>query len=113
VHREVNSTSGKDGNASNDDHLRLHHEGYHQRETALIDLSDIQSNSAGHIYDSGPRHDNDFKDIRAVMIPSIQNEMLSPAPPFQSANIPVASPPPEYMEGLLDTQFRLLREELL
>ncbi|KDQ21659.1 hypothetical protein BOTBODRAFT_50246 [Botryobasidium botryosum FD-172 SS1] len=62
----------------------------------------------------GPRHDNDFVDIRAIQIIPTQEELLCDLPRFIPANIPGAPHPfpPDSMHRLLDVQFRLLREEM-
>ena len=68
----------------------------------------------GYLRPEGPRHDNDFVDISDIRIAPTHAELVCRIPPFLPANIygaphplPVGSP-----ERLLDTQFRLLREEL-
>jgi hypothetical protein len=67
------------------------------------------------IREIGPRHDNDFENIRSIEIPPTQDEMLSAVAPFLPENIPGGAHhlPDGSMERLLDIQFRLLREELL
>jgi hypothetical protein len=115
VHREAGSVSRREGRAHNNGHLRLHQEGYQQRQATLIGPLEIHYDPAGHLRAVGPRHDNDFEDIQTIVIPPTQDEMLSPSAPFLPANIPGAPHhlPAESMERLLDIQFRLLREELL
>ncbi|RDX40863.1 hypothetical protein OH76DRAFT_1412593 [Lentinus brumalis] len=64
---------------------------------------------------AGPRHDNDFEEIRSIRIAPTHEELFSPVAPY----MPVFSPeaphhlPLGSMERHLDIQFRLLREELI
>ncbi|KAJ6587167.1 hypothetical protein DFH09DRAFT_248112 [Mycena vulgaris] len=62
----------------------------------------------------GPRHDNDFSDIRDIRIAPTHEELVSRLSPFLPGNFRDAPHhlPAESMERLLDIQFRLLREEL-
>ncbi|KAJ8523127.1 hypothetical protein ONZ45_g408 [Pleurotus djamor] len=68
----------------------------------------------GTLRSAGPRHDNDFIDIRDIRIAPTDEELKSKFPPYLPANIYGAPHPhPESsMQRLLDIQFRLLREEL-
>lgn len=68
----------------------------------------------GDLRPEGPRHDNDFVDIAEIRIAPTHEELVCRVPPFLPANI-FGAPhplPAESPERLLDTQFRLLREEL-
>jgi len=68
----------------------------------------------GVIRGDGPRHDNDFVDVRDIRIAPTHEELMSRILPFLPANF-FGAPhpaPPESMQRLLDIQFRLLREEL-
>lgn len=68
----------------------------------------------GELRQNGPRHDNDFLDIDNIRIAPTHEELVVDIQPFLPATyfeaphpFPAAS-----MQRLLDTQFRLLREEL-
>jgi hypothetical protein len=111
VKREAASISRKSGTKES---LSMSPEAIHKRHTALLGPLEIRYDPAGHLREDGPRHDNDFEDIRSISIPPTQGEMLCSVMPFLPANIPGA---PHHldvdsMERLLDIQFRLLREEL-
>lgn len=111
VKREAASISRKTGTKES---LSMSPEAIHRRQTALLGPLEIRYDPAGHLREDGPRHDNDFEDIRSISIPPTQGEMLCSVMPFLPANIPGA---PHHldvdsMERLLDIQFRLLREEL-
>ncbi|KAG8833029.1 hypothetical protein FRC17_000152 [Serendipita sp. 399] len=83
--------------------------------TSFIGPLTIHYDPAGNLRPDGPRHDNDFEDIRMIFIHPTEAEMTSKISPFLPANIPGAPHhlPSESMERLLDIQFRLLREELI
>lgn len=68
----------------------------------------------GELREEGPRHDNDYVDIEGIRIAPTHEELVCRLPPFLPANIYGAPHPlpSESPERLLDTQFRLLREEL-
>ncbi|PCH43420.1 nucleoside triphosphate hydrolase protein [Wolfiporia cocos MD-104 SS10] len=68
----------------------------------------------GELRQDGPRHDNDFITISDIRIAPTHAELTCKIPPFLPANLYGAPHPcpPESMARLLDTQFRLLREEL-
>lgn len=113
MQRETASISRK--NAFADNGLTPSPEARRRREMALLGPLEIRYEPAGSLREEGPRHDNDFEDIRSISIPPTESEMLCPISPFLPANIPGA---PHHlqvdsMERLLDIQFRLLREELL
>jgi hypothetical protein len=100
----------------------------HRLQTPSIPLDNMQGTQAGlqlmllasyvppgHLRPDGPRHNNDHADIREITIEPSEAELISTITPFLPANIPNA---PHHlrtdsMERLLDTQFRLLREEFL
>ncbi|RPD60417.1 hypothetical protein L226DRAFT_469457 [Lentinus tigrinus ALCF2SS1-7] len=69
----------------------------------------------GELRPDGPRHDNDYQEIRSIRIAPTHAELFSPVAPY----MPVFSPdaphhlPVGSMERHLDIQFRLLREELI
>ncbi|CDO69109.1 hypothetical protein BN946_scf185042.g11 [Trametes cinnabarina] len=69
----------------------------------------------GALRPEGPRHDNDFVDIREIRIAPTHEELFSPVLPYLPVfrsdaphHLPAGS-----MERLLDVQFRLLREDLI
>ncbi|CAG8485643.1 8192_t:CDS:10 [Ambispora leptoticha] len=69
----------------------------------------------GNLSEHGPRHDNDFENISEISIIPTQNEIISdtrdPFLPFCDPNLPHFLP--AGIERLLDTNFRLLREDML
>ena len=69
----------------------------------------------GAIREGGPRHDNDHEDIRDISIVPTHDELMCPDDPYLPANFPLAPHhlPADSMERIIDTQFRLLREELM
>ena len=64
---------------------------------------------------AGPRHDNDFSDIKDIQIPPTHDELTSTLSPYLPFNLPNAPHhcPGDSMHRLLDIHFRLLREELM
>src|SRR4051794_23337403 len=68
----------------------------------------------GELSKYGPRHNNDFSNISEISIIPTKEEILSGRSPFLPTNIPGAPHfLPEGAERLLDSQFRLLREDML
>lgn len=86
-----------------------------QRKQALIDRLEALYDPPGRLRIDGPRHGNDFEDIRDVQILPTQSELLCPINPHLPAFFPGARhhKPENSMERHLDIQFRLLREELM
>ncbi|KAJ7772619.1 hypothetical protein DFH07DRAFT_993348, partial [Mycena maculata] len=80
----------------------------------IIAALNITYEGPGALRSRGPRHDNDFADIRDIRIAPTHEELISRLPPFLPGNFHDAPHPlpAESMERLLDIQFRLLREEL-
>lgn len=68
----------------------------------------------GELRLNGPRHNNDFLDIDNIRIAPTHEELVSDIQPFlPSTHFDAPHPfPADSMQRLLDTQFRLLREEL-
>jgi hypothetical protein len=68
----------------------------------------------GELSNHGPRHNNDFSDISKISIIPTGEEILSDRLPFLPTNI-LGAPHflPEGAARLLDSQFRLLREDML
>lgn len=67
----------------------------------------------GSLRAEGPRHDNDFTGISQIQVLPTHDEILCPLPPFVPASLP-RSPhhlPAGSIERLVDTSFRLLRED--
>jgi len=68
----------------------------------------------GELAKDGPRHDNDFAEIAKISIIPTQQEVLSEKLPFIPSCVPDA---PHFLpkggQRLLDSQFRLLREDML
>ena len=88
----------------------------HSSEGLLSALeTHFQDSLPGILRPAGPRHDNDHADINDIRIAPTEQELISTEAPYLPANFYDA---PHHlgrdnMERLLDTQFRLLREELL
>ncbi|PKY19708.1 hypothetical protein RhiirB3_407251, partial [Rhizophagus irregularis] len=68
----------------------------------------------GELSQNGKRHDNDFIKISDISIIPTIKEMLCDRPPFLPSSLP-DTPHflPDGAAKLLDTQFRLLREDML
>ena len=68
----------------------------------------------GHLRPEGPRHDNDFTDIVQIRICPTSDELMCQIGPYLPVTIPGAPHhlPAGSMERHIDTQFRLLREDL-
>ena len=68
----------------------------------------------GHLRPEGPRHDNDFMNIAEIRICPTSEELTCQLPPYLPVTVPGAPHhlPAGSMERHLDTQFRLLREDL-
>ncbi|CAG8568516.1 1267_t:CDS:10 [Funneliformis mosseae] len=68
----------------------------------------------GELSKKGRRHDNDFKDISEMSIIPTEDEILCDRRPFLPSVLPdTLHFLPDGAERLLDTQFRLLREDML
>ena len=70
----------------------------------------LQQDAPGHISDQGQRHDNDFLDIHNISILPTASELQARRSDF----LPVTTYSPhceDSLRGLLDRQFRLLRED--
>ncbi|CAG8508580.1 12330_t:CDS:10 [Dentiscutata erythropus] len=69
----------------------------------------------GELSKNGPRHDNDFSEISKISIIPTKNEILCDRYPFlPTTNMDDALHHlPKGAERLLDTQFRLLREDMM
>ncbi|TFK54494.1 P-loop containing nucleoside triphosphate hydrolase protein [Heliocybe sulcata] len=89
--------------------------------SAMLDCDDAIAAALLNAYEgpgedraNGPRHDNDFVDIDSIRTIPTHDELSCRVPPFLPANIYGAPHPfpAESSQRLLDTQFRLLREEL-
>ncbi len=74
----------------------------------------VDVDGPGEASRSGPRHDNDFEDFREICIGPTAQELLCQREPYLPAN---TTDFPHHVEDrvqrLLDTQFRLLRHDLL
>ncbi|KAI0353983.1 hypothetical protein OH77DRAFT_1426841 [Trametes cingulata] len=69
----------------------------------------------GALRSAGPRHDNDFAEIRDIRIAPTHEELFSSAQPYLPVfrNDAPHHLPMDSMERHLDIQFRLLREDLI
>ncbi|KAG6830463.1 hypothetical protein H0H92_000616 [Tricholoma furcatifolium] len=83
-------------------------------EGVISALSSSYNGPGTSSYSGQARHDNDFVNIEDIRVVPTNDELLSTIAPFLPANIYGAPHPHpvETMQRLLDTQFRLLREEL-
>ncbi|PKC17959.1 P-loop containing nucleoside triphosphate hydrolase protein [Rhizophagus irregularis] len=87
--------------------------GTYREKSRLADLK-RSYDPPGELSHRGPRHNNDFSDISKISIIPTQEEILSDRAPFLPTNIPGAPHfLPEGITRLLDSQFRLLREDML
>lgn len=87
--------------------------GTYREKSRLADLK-RSYDPPGELSHRGPRHNNDFSDISKISIIPTQEEILSDRAPFLPTNIPGAPHfLPEGIARLLDSQFRLLREDML
>ena len=85
-----------------------------EKTQALLTRLEHAHDPPGHLRPDGPRHDNDFAYIARIRICPTSDELMCPIAPYLPVTIPGA---PHHltvgsMERLLDTQFRLLREDL-
>ena len=85
-----------------------------EKTQALLTRLEQVYDPPGELRPDGPRHDNDFADILQVRICPTSDELMCPVPPYLPVTVPGASHhlPAGSMERHLDTQFRLLREDL-
>ena len=81
---------------------------------ALLTRLEQAYDPPGHIRPEGPRHNNDFANIVEIRICPTSDELMCPVPPYLPVTVPGAPHhlPAGSMERHLDTQFRLLREDL-
>ncbi|KAF8588736.1 hypothetical protein K439DRAFT_1651802 [Ramaria rubella] len=89
---------------------------FHNHEnTGILAYLETKYIGPGEEREGGPRHNNDFADIRQIRIAPTHEEVTCSHQPYLPANIPNAPHhlPAGSMERLLDIQFRLLREELI
>ncbi|GES78947.1 P-loop containing nucleoside triphosphate hydrolase protein [Rhizophagus clarus] len=86
---------------------------HYKEKSQLADLKRLYD-PPGELSKFGPRHNNDFSDVSKISIVPTEEEILSERQPFLPTNIPEAPHfLPEGTERLLDSQFRLLREDML
>ena len=85
-----------------------------ERSKALLTRLEHTYDPPGHLRPEGPRHDNDFSSIAQIRICPTSDELMCPIFPHLPVIIPGAPHhlPVGSMERHLDTQFRLLREDL-
>jgi hypothetical protein len=72
----------------------------------------FQPDLPGHLSKTGPRHDNDFEDIRDIQILPTFEEIMCDRSPY----LPVLNPAEHHLsgtEGLIDRHFRLYREDVV
>jgi hypothetical protein len=73
---------------------------------------EFQLDLPGHLSETGPRHDNDFEDIRNIQILPTFEEIMCDRSPY----LPVLDPAEHHRngtEGLIDRHFRLYREDVV
>ena len=85
-----------------------------EKTQALLTRLEQAYDPPGHLRPDGPRHDNDFANIARIRICPTSDELMCPVPPYLPVIVPGA---PHHlrmgsMQRHLDTQFRLLREDL-
>ena len=85
-----------------------------EKAQALLMRLEQTYDPPGDLRPEGPRHDNDFADIAHIRICPTNEELMCPVAPHLPVTIPGAPHhlPAGSMERHLDTQFRLLREDL-
>lgn len=81
---------------------------------ALLTRLEQAYDPPGRLRPEGPRHDNDFANIVEIRICPTSDELMCPVSPYLPVTVPAAPHhlPAGSMERHLDTQFRLLREDL-
>ena len=81
---------------------------------ALLTRLEQAYDPPGHLRPDGPRHNNDCANIVEIRICPTSEELMCPVPPYLPVTVAGAPHhlPAGSMERLLDTQFRLLREDL-
>jgi hypothetical protein len=73
---------------------------------------EFQPDLPGHLSETGPRHDNDFEDIRNIQILPTFEEIMCDRSPY----LPGLDPAEHHLsgtEGLIDRHFRLYREDVV
>jgi len=85
-----------------------------ERTQALLTRLEQAYDPPGNLRPDGPRHDNDFTNIVEIRICPTSDELMCPVAPHLPVTVPGAPHhlPAGSMERHLDTQFRLLREDL-
>ena len=86
-----------------------------EKAGALLARLEQDYDPPGHLRPDGPRHNNDFANIAQIRICPTSDELMCPVPPYLPVTVPGAPHhlPAGSMERHLDTQFRLLREDLM
>ncbi|CAG8591908.1 3194_t:CDS:10 [Funneliformis mosseae] len=103
-----NSLMGEQG--PNKDELHL----MHCNELARQAAAERSYDPPGELSNDGKRHDNDFEEISKISIIPTKEEILCKRTPFLPYSLPDAPHfLPDGAAKLLDTQFRLLREDML
>src|SRR6266542_406234 len=86
----------------------------HFRSSEQTDNDKVSYDPPGELSKYGKRHDNDFKEISKISIIPTKEEILCDRMPFLPSSLPDAPHfLPDGAAKLLDTQFRLLREDML
>ena len=85
-----------------------------ERAQALLMRLEHTYDPPGHSRLEGPRHDNDFANIAQIRICPTSDELMCQTAPYLPVTVPGVPHhlPAGSMERHLDTQFRLLREDL-
>ena len=85
-----------------------------EKNQALLMRLEHTYDPPGHLRLDRPRHDNDFANITEIRICPTSEELMCQLAPYLPVTVPGAQHhlPAGSMERHLDTQFRLLREDL-
>ncbi|CAB4399021.1 unnamed protein product [Rhizophagus irregularis] len=80
----------------------------------MLYIANVVYDPPGKLSKNGRRHDNDFKRISEISIIPTKEEVMCDRQPFLPSSLPNALHfLPDEIERLFDTQFRLLREDML
>ncbi|KAF2275492.1 uncharacterized protein EI97DRAFT_475520 [Westerdykella ornata] len=84
----------------------------HRKKSTVLVHFEFAIDLPGHLSEHGPRHDNDFADIRDIRILPTYQEIICTRAPF----LPLLDSSTHHLpgiEGLIDRHFRLYREDVV